>query len=156
MKKWLLVLLLLPCFVQANDINAMLDRTIAAADTGIGSAVYDTAYSEWYNISRYRWLQFAVSMAAHGTSPMFAFTADSFFFNAQTSADQLNIVSTIAVDTLLAAGYGNSPVNIDKDATVFGPWMRLQVIYHDSVLASTDTALGNEYKADVTLWFMGK
>lgn len=156
MKKWLLVLLLLPCAVGAGDLECTIEYTVVAADTGIGSSIIDTAYSDWIRCNDYRWLQFAVALTTSSDGLMFDFTADSFHINVQTSYDKTNIVSTIAVDTLLAAGYGNSIANIDKDATVFGTWMRVQALYKDSVLASIDTALDSSYAATVKVYNLSK
>jgi len=151
----LIVLLLLPTMVFSNDLEVKYSFTVAAADTVAGDSLVDTTYSSVGDIRGNRYLQFFSTIEANGNGALPGYSNDTFFVDFMTSADRVTW-DVHQIDTFLTVGSSWSPLNLDADATVFGNWGKVRLIYKSVRVATQPDSLGNVRKAKLKLWYMLK
>ncbi len=151
----LLAAFVLACSANANDIRVILTDSISAADSVGAAPRADTVYSPVMSLQGSRYVQFFARIGVDRYSADTNWTADTFFVDFQTSADQETWI-THEVDTFLANGSSYSPLNIDADAVVFGNYGRARFIHWDSLEATGTALFGNVYRKELQLWVILK
>ena len=136
-----LILLLIPVVVCGNDLSVTYTDSIAVADTG--TVRRDTVFTPKVEIKT-RFLQFGCKLSALQHWEDTNWGNDTFFVKAQTSFDGTNWI-TVEIDTLLDNGYGTSGKILDRDADVFGNYLRGVLIHVDSL---GNTAIDSAWLAD--------
>lgn len=158
MRKSLLTLLTILAFssVSATDLSVVYIDTILAADTAITNVRADTVYTGSMDFGKWRYMQFYVDLQATGQSVNVDtnWAADTFFVDVQHSFDRVNWV-TVEVDTLLTSGTGVPVLNIDRDGSVVGNWLRGRFIHWDSMETTQPSLLNNKYEKKMILYING-
>lgn len=161
MKKWLLVLMLLPLISGATDLNVVLIDSIVGADTANATVRCDTAYSPAYRLASGNFgpnvIHFFSVLAGAGVPHSDTdWVADTFFVKFQTSCDRVTW-DTREVDTLLDNGSGWSSLVMDADTSYFGSWGRAMLIHWDTIGAADSPDIeDNAYYKRLQLWISPK
>lgn len=162
MKKWFLVLLLLPAMVSAYDFNtAIIEYTVLEAD--LGADRRDTVYTNEFNAGQYPEITYYWRTWIIEYDSAFANSEDTVIVVHQHSPTGYGPWTNVDVTTVELNGSGDSVMNIAKrinmdSSTYLGNWWRGIVIYgYDLGEAAADTAIvGNTYDVRVNMIFEGK
>lgn len=152
MKYLILLLVLLPIAVAANDLSVVYTDDIAAGDTVAMRT--DTVYTPWMDVRDFKriWLSFNLEAYPYDTN----FAGDTFFLYLQHSPDKRHLTTTAALQSVVKGANDtiiNVAASINRDSLFFGNWNRFMVVHVDSLSAAADTLIvGNEYKTKITVW----
>ena len=160
MRRLLAVLLLfLAASAFGEELTVVRSKTYSlGTDTVAAKKFIDTTFSAPIDISQFHNMWFQVE---YDTRPFLRdtdFVADSATYGLQTSNDRINWTNygtSLGVIPLKSADLDsifNSTLKINRDSTITGNYMRLRVIYWDSLEANAPSLINTTYGKVYRVW----
>ncbi len=153
LKRLLVLLLLLPVMVGANDLSVVYEDFIGS-DTD-GTRV-DTVYTTSMDIRGINRIWITLQFEGLGDT---VFANDSFFVGFQYSNDRLTWYSHATGDSLqggVLKGAADTTINIStgiaRDSIFCGNYGRLRIL-HRNALSSQQALTANTYTKRISAWF---